>query len=419
MPWKETSKLEQRRELIKRYLDGEEGVAELSRQYGISRQTVYHWLERWEQNGEAGLEERSRAPRRQARAIDEQVAAQIVEVRRAHPRWGPRKILGTFREGKGKLPAVSTVGALLKREGLVVGRRKRLRVPSYSNPLGHAASPNQVWCADFKGWFRCQDGERCDPLTVTDACSRYLLRCRHVGKTDGKHVRSVFESVFREYGLPEAIRTDNGAPFASKAPGGLSRLAMWWLRLGIRHERIEPGCPQQNGRHERMHQTLKQETASPPCANLRRQQEAFVKFEEEYNQQRPHEALENRKPAEVYQASQRPYPARLPDVTYPPGAHLRWVSQQGSVKWKCQRTFLSEVLAREAVGLVEIDDEVFEVYYGPLLLGWLDGHAGVFAADRQPRKRRKTHRNGEEPLLKAHQQDGSLNPPNPPVATER
>lgn len=417
MPWKETSKLEQRKELIKRCLAGEESVAELSRQYGVSRQSVYNWLQRWEQEGEAGLEERSRAPHRQARAIDEAIAEQILDVRRAHPRWGPRKILGTFTGQNLDLPVASTVGALLKREGLVAARRRRLRVPCYTNPLAHAQAPNQVWCADFKGWFRCQDGERCDPLTVTDACSRFLLRCRHVAKTDGKHVRSVFESVFREYGLPEAIRTDNGAPFASKAPGGLSRLSMWWLRLGIQHERIEPGCPQQNGRHERMHQTLKQETAKPPRANLRQQQEAFGRFEEEYNYQRPHEALQNRKPADVYQASLRDYPSRLPDLAYPPGAHLRWVSQQGSVKWKCRRTFLSEVLAREAVGLVEIDDELFEVYYGPLLLGWLDGREGVFAAERTPRKRRRVRANGKETLLKAHQQDGPPIPPDPPVAS--
>lgn len=389
MPWKETSKLEQRKELIARCLSGEESIAELSRQYGVSRETVYQWLRRVKAEGEAGLQERSRAPHRQARAIAPEMSERILEVRRAHPRWGPRKILGTLDNGNLELPAASTVGALLKREGLVPARRIRLRVPSYTNPLAHAEAPNQVWCADFKGWFRCGNGDRCDPLTISDACSRYLLRCRHVAKTDGPHVRGVFATVFRDNGVPEAIRTDNGPPFASKAPGGLSRLSMWWLRLGIRHERITPGCPQQNGRHERMHQTLKQETASPPRTNLRQQQEAFLRFEEEYNHQRPHEALENRKPAEVYSRSAREYPSRLPDLQYPAGAELRWVSQQGSVKWKCRRTFLSEVLAREAVGLVEVDDELFEVYYGPLMLGWLDGRHAAFAADRNPRTRDK------------------------------
>jgi transposase InsO family protein len=281
MPWKETSKLEQRTELITRCLAGEESIAELSRQYGVSRETVYQWLRRVKAEGGPGLQERSRAPHRQAQAMAPQVAERILQMRRAHPRWGPRKILAALEhQAPGQTwPAASTVGALLQREGLVVARRIRVRVPQCSQPLGHAGKPNQVWCADFKGWFRCGNGDRCDPLTISDACSRYLLRCRHVVKTDGPHVRSVFEAVFREYGMPEAVRTDNGSPFASKAPGGLSRLSMWWLRLGIRHERIKPGCPQQNGRHERMHRTLKQETASPPRANLRQLQDAFRRFE--------------------------------------------------------------------------------------------------------------------------------------------
>jgi transposase InsO family protein len=380
MPWKETSTLEQRKELITRWQAGEETVAQLCREYEISRQTAYKWIQRFEQSGESGLEELSRAPHQAARAMPEKMAERIVSVRREHPRWGPRKILGYLERKSPAVswPAPSSVGALLKREGLVVGRRKRLRVPSYSTPLAHADFPNRVWCADFKGWFVCADGQRCDPLTSTDACSRFLLRCQHVPKTDGVHVRSVFEAMFREYGLPEAIRTDNGAPFASKAPGGLSRLSMWWLRMGIRHERIAPGCPQQNGRHERMHQTLKQETAAPPRANLRRQQEAFRAFKQEYNYERPHEALGNRTPAEVYAPSPRGYPSHLPELEYPAGAHLRWVSQQGSVKWKSQRTFISEVLGREAVGLIEIEEDLFEVYYGPIFLGWLDGHHAVF-----------------------------------------
>jgi hypothetical protein len=200
-----------------------------------------------------------------------------------------------------------------------------------------------------------------------------LLRSRAVAKTDGPHVKGVFESIFREYGMPEAIRSDNGPPFASKAPGGLSRLSMWWLRLGIRHERIDPGRPEQNGRHERMHETLKQETACPPRATLRRQQQAFMDFEKEYNYERPHEALGNRTPADLYERSKREYPSKLPDLEYPEGALLRRISQQGSLKWKCERTFVSEVLAREVVGLVEIDDALFEVYYGPLRIGVFDG----------------------------------------------
>jgi hypothetical protein len=257
--------------------------------------------------------------------------------------------------------------------------------------LAHAQAPNQVWCADYKGWFCCSDGQRCDPLTISDAFSRYLLRCRAVPKTNGVEAQAVFEAVFREYGLPEAIRTDNGPPFASPAPGGLSRLSMWWLRLGIRHERIEPGCPEQNGRHERMHQTLKQETASPPRDNLRKQQQAFQHFQQEYNEERPHEALRYRTPAACYVASARVYPSRMPELAYPPGVLLRRVSQQGSVKWKGARAFVSEVLGREEVGLLEMEEDFLEVYYGPLFLGWVDaaGAEPVFVADRGPQRRNR------------------------------
>jgi len=380
MPWKESSAVEQRRAFIAAVESGTENLAELCRQYEISRQTGYKWLERFRQEGEAGLNDLSRAPHRQARQMVDEVVEEIVEARRKHPRWGPRKLQAYLKRSAPATtwPAASSMGALLQREGLVVARRKRLRTPNYTEPLRHADGPNRVWCADFKGWFLCGDGRRCDPLTCTDAFSRYLLRSRAVAKTDGPHVQSVFEAMFREYGLPESIRTDNGPPFASKAPGGLSRLAMWWLRLGIGHERIQPGCPQQNGRHERMHETLKQETASPPRANLRRQQEAFLAFEKEYNYERPHEALQNRTPAELYEPSQRAYPSKLPELEYPGGVLLRRISQQGSLKWKCERTFISEVLARETVGLLEVDDACFEVYYGPLLIGWFDGKYAQF-----------------------------------------
>jgi putative transposase len=385
MPWKETSTLKQRKEFIARWQRGDDAIAELCREYGVSRQTAYKWIHRFADSGESGLQDRSRAPHHPAWAMSEKTADRIVELRRLHPRWGPRKILAYLQAKHPKTgwPVPSSIGALLSREGLVVRRKKRLRVPLHTQPLAHAEGPNRVWCADFKGWFMCGDGQRCDPLTTTDAYSRFLLRCQHVPKADGIHVRSIFEAMFREYGLPESIRTDNGAPFASRAPAGLSRLSMWWLRLGIRHERITPGCPQQNGRHERMHRTLKQETASPPRASLRRQQEAFRAFEQEYNYERPHEALDNRTPSQVYVASGRSYPTRLPELEYPPGAQLRWVSQQGSVKWKSQRTFISEVLGRQAVGLVEVDDELFELYYGLIFLGWLDGQYGEFhrAAD--------------------------------------
>jgi putative transposase len=393
MPWKESKALEERKSFVREWVKGESDFAELCRRYGVSRPTGYTWVKRYRAEGEAGLEERSRAPHQCPHALSEVVTETLLDLRGAHPRWGPRKLRAYLlaQEPQQHWPAASSIGALLSREGLAHRRRRRRRTPPHSEPLAHAQAPNQVWCADYKGWFYCGDGSRCDPLTISDAFSRCLLRCRAVPKTDGVEAKTVFEAVFREYGLPDRIRTDNGPPFASPAPAGLSRLSMWWLRLGIQHERIAPGRPEQNGRHERMHQTLKQETASPPAANLRQQQQNFQRFEREYNEERPHEALGYRRPAELYVASARVYPSRLPELEYPPGVHLRRISQQGSVKWKGGRAFVSEVVAREYVGLLETAEDFFEVYYGPVLLGWLDasGPEPVFAADRGLRPRAK------------------------------
>ena len=384
--------MDQRNEFIREWLKGERSIAELSRMFGISRKTAYKWLERFEEHGRSGLGDHNRAPHHSPQAIEEKVAAAIVAERQKYPHWGARKIRQSLKRQQPEevWPAASSIGELLKREGLIQARQTRRKTPPYSEPLGHALAANQVWCADFKGWFYCGDGTRCDPFTLTDAYSRYLLRCRATEKSDGLHVRAVMEAVFRECGLPEAIRTDNGSPFASRAPGGLSRLSMWWLQLGIRHERIDPGCPQQNGRHERMHRTLKQETANPPAANRRRQQQAFAAFEQVYNHERPHEALDWKTPAEFYVASDRNYPERLSELKYPPGVQLRRISQQGSLKWKCERTFLSEVLARQTVGLLETEDEFFEIYYGPLLIGWFDARSHLFVAEQpRPRSRRR------------------------------
>ena len=267
-------------------------------------------------------------------------------------RWGPRKLKRILeRDEPGRVwPAASTMGTLLAREGLVVGRKKRRRTAPYREPLAHADGANRVWCGDFKGWFRTGDGERIDPLTISDAYSRYLLRCQAVEKTDTARVQAIFEAAFREYGLPQAIRTDNGAPFASRALAGLSRLAVWWMKLGIVPERIEAGHPEQNGRHERMHRTLKQETAQPPAANRREQQRALDRFRKEYNQVRPHEALGMRTPGAVYQSSPRRFPARVPEPEYPESMLVRTIGHKGQIRWKKQEVFVSEVLWGEQSG---------------------------------------------------------------------
>ncbi len=393
MPWNARTALEQRRAFIEEWQREQDGLAELCRKYGISRPTGYKWVQRFEAQGVAGLEELSRAPHNSPQAISGELADQVIALRQQHPRWGPRKLRVYLEKHhpSSRWPANSSIGELLQREGLVQGRRLRRRTPRYSEPLAHAAGPNQVWCADFKGWFHCGNGERCDPLTISDAYSRYLLRCRAVEKADGVHVRGIFEAVFRECGLPEAIRTDNGPPFVGPAPAGLSRLGMWWLRLGIRHERIEPGCPEQNGRHERMHQTLKQETATPPARNLRRQQESFIRFQTEYNPQRPHEALGYQTPASLYVVSTRPYPARLPQPEYPANSYLCKVHPSGLVNWRSREAFISKVMGCDYVGLVPVAGDLCEVYYGPLLLGWLDEKESYFVADAgaEPKRKRK------------------------------
>lgn len=387
MPWKARSALDERKAFIREWSKQEVPLAALCRDYRISRQTGYKWLERYEAEGARGLEERSRAPHHSPQQMSEKVREAIVALRQSYSRWGPRKLRAVLQRQQPdqRWPAVSSMGALLRREGLAHPRRKRRRTPPCTAPLEHAQAPNQVWCGDYKGWFRCGDGARCDPLTITDAFSRYLLRCQQVERTDQALARAVFEAAFREYGMPEAIRTDNGPPFATPAPGGLSRLSIWWMRLGIRHERIQPGCPEQNGRHERMHQTLKQETASPPQANLRKQQEAFHRFQQQYNQVRPHEALGYRTPASHYVASQRLYPEKLPEIEYPQGMRLRRISERGQLALKRhQEICVSKALAHETVGLWKIEENLYEVYFGSLLLGWLDSRELGFVADRAP-----------------------------------
>ncbi len=304
------------------YESGLWNMTELCAHFEMSRQTAYKWLARFREDGIKGLEDRSRAPRRHPNQTPEEIEKRLVQARGAHPSWGARKVRGWLQRNEPGLdwPAASTIGALLRREGLTVARKKRRKTPPYTRPFEAAGSPNLVWCADFKGWFRTKDGERIDPLTMTDAYSRYLLRCQAVEKTDTEQVQGIFQAAFREFGMPRAMHTDNGAPFASRAIAGLSRLSVWLMKLGIIPERIEPGHPEQNGRHERMHRVLKAETAHPPAANRRRQQQLFDRFREEYNEQRPHEALGQQPPASIYTTSPRSYPARLAAPEYPRAA---------------------------------------------------------------------------------------------------
>jgi len=354
----------------------EESMKALCERFGISRETGYVWLRRYRQRGAEGLVEVNRAAKRHPNQTCAQIEQAVLELRQAHMRWGPRKlkrILERDQPWRG-WPASSTMGEIVKRAGLVIARKKRRRTEPYTEPLHHAVASNRVWCADFKGWFRSGDGTRVDPLTITDACSRYLLRCQAVEKTDTERVRAIFEAAFREYGLPGAIRTDNGAPFASSAVGGLSRLAVWWIKLGIVPERIEAGHPEQNGRHERMHRTLKLEVRLGE--DWRAQQRELDRFRHDYNQVRPHEALGMQTPASVYEPSRRAYPARLAEVEYPDEMLVRSIKRQGCFRWKKHDVFLSEVLWGERVGLLPVDDDCFTVYFAHMPLALFETRTG-------------------------------------------
>lgn len=371
MPWKVTCVMEQRFQLVKEYEEEIGSLAELCRQYGISRKTGYKWVSRYQESGLVGLQDESRAAQHHPNEVPAVVQRRIVELRARHPTWGPKKLHAWLerREPAQAWPAVSTMGAILKRQGLSWARKKRNHATPSDLPLQHAKGANQVWCADYKGWFLCGGQQRCYPLTITDAYSRYLLRCQSMRQTETETARAVFEATFREYGMPDAIRTDNGSPFASTGLHGLSRLSVWWLKLGIRLERIEPGEPQQNGRHERMHRTLKAETTRPAARTLRLQQNVFDRFLQEFNHERPHEALAFAVPAEFYQASLRAYPDRLEPVSYPPTMEARLVSKNGDLCLDYARLFLTHSLAGEWVGLEPVADGCWRVWFAALCLG--------------------------------------------------
>jgi transposase InsO family protein len=376
MPWKEARVQEERMRFVAAVLDEDDDrtMAELCRVFGVSRKTGYKLLRRYEQEGADGLEDRRRTPRSHPNATPAEVESLLVAGRLRHRRWGPRKLLAWLARQHPDVswPAPSTVGQILKRRGLVAPRRKRIRTPPSEQPFSAVRRPNDVWCADFKGWFRTGDGRRCDPLTITDAHSRYLLECEALPRPSLANVRPCFERAFRRYGLPSAIRTDNGTPFASNAVGGLSQLSAWWVSLDIRPERIEPGKPQQNGRHERMHLTLKLETASPPRRSLRAQQRAFNAFVLEYNEERPHEALGNATPSELYEASSRRLARKPIRLVYPSHFIQRRVRGNGCFKFAGQQPYLTSVLKGYRVGLHQVGEGRWDIFFGPLLLGHLD-----------------------------------------------
>jgi len=372
MPWRECKRMDERLRFVARLLEGEK-MASLCREFGISRPTGYKIFNRYRNLGLEGLIDRSRRPYRQANRLPFQVERTIVALRQEHPTWGAVKIREKILRDFSMVPAPakSTVHAVLDRHGLVA-QRKRRRYRAEGTPLSSTSSPNGLWCADFKGEFMLGNRQYCYPLTVTDYSSRFLLACEGLESTQSTFAFTVFEHVFKEYGLPQAIRTDNGVPFASSnAMFGLSRLSVWWLRLGINLERIKPGNPQQNGRHERMHLTLKKEATKPASYNFLQQQDRFDRFVGVYNNERPHQALNGRYPAELYTPSPRVY--RAPDPPeYPFHDRTVLVTQCGRICIGNRKINLSTVFAGQFVGIREVADKIWLVSFLDFDLGFFD-----------------------------------------------
>lgn len=373
MAWKECSRVDQRVQLVSEYLKGEQAMAELCRMFGVSRKTAYKWVARYQEEGPKGLTDRSRAPLTHSTRVAPDVLEALLDARHAHPHWGARKVLAWLsrKTPEVTLPVASTVSAIFAKYGLARKRTARRKTPPYTEPFVDADVPNRIWCADYKGDFRLGDGSRCYPLTITDACSRMLLRCAALQSTNTRRARPVFENVFREFGMPEKMRTDNGTPFASAGAGGLSRLSVWWTKLGIRHERIQPGHPEQNGRHERMHRTLKQETTHPAAASRRAQQAKFDGFIAEYNFERPHEGLQDATPASRYTPSARAFPGRLPALDYPTHFDVRKVAAGGRIRWNGNVILINRALEGELIGIEPADGQ-HRVYFSDLPVGFLD-----------------------------------------------
>jgi len=376
MPWHETGPMDQRMQFVLACEREPSSMAEQCRRFGISRKTGYKWLERFHNEGVKGLEERSRARHTQPEQLDPERARYFLELKAAHPDWGPRKIRGwcaLHAPELAPLPAPSTLGELFRAHGLTRPRRRRHRTPPYNQPFQHCDAPNRAWSADFKGQFRLGNGRWCYPLTVSDNYSRFLLDCRGRYGTDHGGVYSCLDRLFREYGLPEALRTDNGVPFAGTGLAGLSRLSVWLIRLGVLPERIDAGKPQQNGRHERMHGSLKTGLKENGYKrDLAAQQRWFNRFREQFNHQRPHEALGDEPPAWHYRSSPRAYDGHVPEPAYPPEALVRRVRSNGEIKWQGELVFVSAALTGEHVALTQTDNHLWQLRFGPVLLAFWD-----------------------------------------------
>lgn len=374
MTWKESNKMDERLKFVARILEGEK-IAVLCREFGISRKTGHKIWNRYKDCGLQGLQDRSRRPYRHANQLPYQIERAIIDLKQEYPNWGSPKIREKLRRNYPDiqhLPAISTVHAVLDRHGLVRKRSGRKKYKAEGTNLEHVNRPNGLWCADYKGEFMLGNRRYCYPLTVSDYSSRYLLACESLESTKEGSAFAVFERIFREYGMPDAIRTDNGVPFASpNSLFGLSKLSVWWLRLGIKIERIRPGNPQENGLHERMHLTLKRETTKPPAGTILQQQEKFDDFMDIYNNERPHESIGMKYPSEIYTPSSRIYEG-LPDVSYPFHEREVTITTCGRICINNQKINVSKVLAGHNVGIREVEDKIWLVSFMQFDIGYFD-----------------------------------------------
>jgi len=369
MSWQGVTVMDQRVRFIAEYLKGYFPFSELCFQFSISRKTGYKWVQRYEEQGIEGLNDRARRPHNCPHKTDTAIVDAIVQARMKHPNWGPKKLLQIIAPDYKELPAISTTADILTRNGLIAPGKRRIRRTHPGCPKTTTNEPNDIWTADYKGHFKIGNRKYCYPLTVCDMHSRYLLGCEGHDAISLDQTKRYFTRLFNAYGLPQRIRTDNGVPFASNAIARLSTLSVWWIKLGIYPEQIEPGKPQQNGKHERMHRTLKKEATIPPEKNLMAQQKRFDAFSEEYNTERPHEALGMKTPASVYVASKRTMPKKLIHFDYPCHFEVRRVSRNSGIRWMNQFVPVSTTLAEEYIGFEEIEDGIYNVYFCELLIG--------------------------------------------------
>jgi len=374
MPWMTGKPMDQKLNLISCWLEKRHNITDLSAKFDVSRKTIYKYIGRYEKEGIQGLKEKCRIPRTNPKRKPERIKQMVLEAKVKHTRWGPKKlvaVLGT-RYPEENWPSASTAGGWLKEAGLVNLRKRKNRVPRYSEPFIDCLNPNDVWSIDYKGQYHTRDKNICYPLTVTDNYSRYLLCCDALKGPRLEDTYNCLKKAFHDYGLPYAIRSDNGVPFATASITGLTKLSIWWIKLGIRPERIEAGEPQQNGRHERMHRTLKEFIVDHKAANLVDQQNKFNEFKNEYNFVRPHEALDQKTPATAFVASFRNYPAKLPGIEYECNEKIRIVRTNGEIRLNGKKYFLSELLCGEPVELRQINDTQVKIYYSFYPIGMLD-----------------------------------------------